>query len=272
MIYPSNISTGINLQATPFLTLPSTFATIESVIEEGLFVNVSLDMHLEGQTVLTKIPLIKLPYLNIPVREGDKVFLTKANHLLNEYFTLGEFTNDTPTDSYIAIQCILEPDFKENEFTNHFTLINPEKSFKWLLNDKESTITAEEISETKIYKSSSQTYKENLTVSIENSLKAKITNDIGITSDSYKLEAQTNIINNSQTIENKASTELKLNAPSIDLGSEGVKLGSLIQQLCEALASSQCIVTSGSSAGSYISLSNAGQITAIGSQISSVFK
>lgn len=272
MIYASNISSGINAQSETFLTLPSTFATVESVIEEGLFVNVTLDMYLEGQTVLTKIPLIKMPYLNIPVREGDKVFLTKSNHLLNEYFTLGEFTNNTPTDSYIAIQCILEPNFKENEFTNHFILINPEKSFRWLLNDSESVVNAEEIDETKTYKSSTQTYKENVSTTIEDSLKIDVTNSIEVTSDLYKLETQSEITQNSSNIDISASSELKLNSPSIDLGSDGVKLGSLIQQLCEALASSQCIVTSGSSAGSYTSLSNAGQISSIGSQISSVFK
>lgn len=250
MIYASNLSRGINLQSELFLTLPSTFATVESVVEEGLFVNVELDMFLEGQTVLTKIPLIKLPYLNIPVREGDKVFLTKANHLLNEYFMQGSFTQDIHSDSYIAIQCIINTVFKENEFTNHFTLINPEKSFRWLLNDKESTITAEEIKETKVYKSSEQTYKGDLTITIESSMKT---------------ESQNNI-------EMLANSEAKLNAPSIDLGSDSVKLGSLIGELCDALASSQCIVTGGSSAGSYVSLSNSGQISSIGSQIRSVFK
>lgn len=272
MIYASDYSAGINNQAQRLVSLLSTFATVQEVIDEGLSVNVNLDLKLEGQSTLNNIPLLKMPYLNIPVRVGDKVFLTKMDHLLNNYYTVGVFTEYIPSDSYVAIQCILNTTFKENEFVNHFTLINPEKTFRWILNDEESKIEAETISQTKTFKSSTENYKERVEITIEDSLKTDVTNSIEVSADSVNTYANSINMEATSDASLKASSSLTLTSPSIDLGSEGVKLGSLLQQLCSALASSQCIVTSGSSAGSYVSLSNASQISSIGGQIASVFR
>ena len=290
-MYDVYLVKGLNALKSQHLHLPNTFATVTSVKDEGLFINVIIDLYVIGQTELENIPVLKNPYHNLPIREGDRVLLISCNHLLKDYWETGRVLFDTPQDTYLAIPVVLT----QNYFYNNFwTFENPEKTYLETIDEAEHIIEAPEVTQQVHLKWSEQVYEEYLKITANNSIEVNTkeytlnaedsvtvnttnttiesSDSITTTTDVYQLEGRTEIQETSPSISIRADSELVANAPSIDLGSDAVKLGSLLDELCQALASSQCIVTKGDSAGSYASLTKASDITAIGARIKSVFK
>lgn len=270
-MYVSYLTDGLNALQQNRQNLLKTFATIKAVHSEGLFVDVQLDEAIQGATILQKIPVIHHPYINLPIRAGDKVFLTNVNHLLNEYFTAGTFTKYIPSDSYVALPVTLQKDFK---WTNHFHYTNPENTFEMVINDKERTIKGATISETIELKETSQKYSDDVKIETQKNYELKAQNikneaqqQCEISTNTLKIEAKT-------TAEIVANTSLKLEAAQITCGSKAVTLGACFNELITILESATTELAPGPAAHIHktISAAQTAQLTALKAKIMGVFQ
>lgn len=270
-MYASYLTDGLNALQKDRQNLLKTFGTIKAVNSEGLYVDVQLDEAIQGATILKKIPVIHHPYVNLPIRVGDKVFLTNVNHLLNEYFTTGTFTKYIPSDSYVALPVTLQKDYT---WTNHFHYTNPEKTFEMIINDKERTITADTIAETIKLKSTTQKYGDSVKIEAKQNYELKANN--------IKSEAQqaTEFLTNTLKIEAKttgeiaANTSLKLESAQVTCGSKAVTLGACLNELITILESAMTELVPGPEPHVHKSISAAqtAQLTALKTKIMGVFK
>lgn len=249
---------GLNSLVDKSIDLIRSFGTVVAVLEEGLYVDVVLDHYTLGNETLSNIPVLQNPYLNLPIREGDKVFLTTTSHLLGEYFQVGGFLNYIGIENYIAIPNILQPLRESKEFGNHFTYLNPEMTYRYLINDSKVEITGETIDKIVKLQSSKQEFSQNYEIQC----------------DSYKLQVNSSADCNAQDISIEANSSLKLNSSSIDLGSSSVKIGQLIGQMIDALTSSTTTTVGGPSTqtGQTLDGGAIGTLNSVKSQLQSVFK
>lgn len=262
-MYASYLTDGLNALQKDRQNLLKTFGTIKAINGEGLFVDVQLDEAIQGATILQKIPVLHHPYFNLPIRVGDKVFLTNVNHLLNEYFTTGTFTKYIPTDSYLAIPVTLQQKFT---WSNHFHYKNPEGTFEVVINDKERTITADTIAETIKLKSTTQEYGDSAETKA-NSIKSEATQSYEIATNTLKIEAKT-------TGEIVANTSLTLESAQITCGSKAVTLGACLNELITILESAMTELAPGPAPHAHKTISTAqtAQLTTLKTKIMGVFK
>lgn len=270
-MYVSYLTEGLNALQQNRQNLIKTFATIKSVHSEGLFVDVRLDEAIQGATILQKIPVLHHPYINLPIRAGDKVFLTNVNHLLNEYFTAGTFTKYIPSDSYVALPVTLQKDYT---WTNHFHYTNPEKTFEMVINDKERTIKGESISETIELKETTQKYS--------GDVKIETLKDYDLKAQNAKIEAQQKceISTNTLKIEAKttaevvANTSLKLEAAQVTCGSKAVTLGACLNELITIMESAMTLEMPGPGPHMHktFGLADAPKLAALKTKIMGVFQ
>ena len=270
-MYVSYLTDGLNALQTHQQNLIKTFGTIKTIHSEGLYVDVQLDESIQGATILQKIPVIHHPYFNLPIRVGDKVFLTNVNHLLNEYFTTGTFTKYVPSDSYIAIPVTLQQKFT---WTNHFHYKNPEGTFELVINDKERTIKAETIDEKKSLKSTTQDYADSVKIEAKqkyelkaNAIKSEAQTGYEIATNTLKIEAKT-------TGEIVANTSLRLEAAQVTCGSKAVTLGACLSELITIMESAMTMEMPGPAPHMHktFGLADAPKLAALKTKIMGVFK
>lgn len=270
-MYVSYLTDGLNALQQNRQNLIKTYGTIKSIHSEGLYIDVQLDEAIQGAIILQKIPVLKHPYFNLPIRAGDKVFLTNINHLLNDYYTTGIFTKYIPSDSYIAIPATLQKDFK---WSNHFCYTNPENTFEMVINDKERTIKGAAISETIELKETTQKYSDNVKIETQK--------DYDLKAQNIKMEAQqkSEVSTNTLKIEAKATSEivantsLKLEAAQVTCGSKAVTLGACFNELITILESATTELAPGPAAHMHKTISTAqtAQLTALKTKIMGVFQ
>lgn len=258
-MHVSYLTSGLNALQQDQQYLIKTFATIKSVISEGLYVDVQLDESIQGATILQKIPVLKHPYFNLPIRVGDKVFLTNVNHLLNDFFASGVFTKYVPSDSYVAIPATIQKDYK---WTNHFTFKNPEGTFELVINDKERTIKADTIDENISFKSTTQEYLDNIKIETKQDYELAATN--------FKIEGKA-----SGEIVTNASLTLESN--QITCGSKAVTLGACLSELITILETAMTEILPTPAPGApltqkTISAAQTAQLTALKAKIMGVFQ
>ena len=270
MTFDNYVVKGLKALQSHHLHLANTFATVVSVENKGLYVNVTLDLYTVGQTQLSNIPVIKNPYLNLPIREGDKVFLVTANHLQNDYFLTGSFIDNIPQDSYLAIPIVLQTFYANT--VNDWVYYNPEKTYKEIINETSHIVEASEVEQTISLKNSTQEYKENLQIQSKSEIKLNADSQVAMESSSIKVLGD-NIRQEGSSIEVNASSNLTLNSSTIDLGDDSAKLGSLLSELISALVSAQTELAGGPSPHIHKSIDSitSARLQLIASKITSVF-
>lgn len=259
------LTQGINAVVDKPIELIRTFATVTSVLDEGLYVNLVLDYYTVGDTTLNKIPVLQNPYLNLPVREGDKVLLVTTSHLLGDYYATGSFLDYVGIENYIAIPVVLQNVRESRQFNNNYHYLNPEATYRHSIDEKEERIEGEKIDKFVKLQSLLSEYSKDYSLKA-NTYKAEIATTSETTCEDYKVT-----INNSGEI--KANTQLTLNSNLIDLGSDGVKIGALIGQMIDALCASMTTTVGGPSTqtGQTLDRGAIGTLQGVKAQLQSVF-
>lgn len=278
---PSDLTQGINSLVEKDLPLLRSFATVIAVKSEGLYVDVNLDLYTVGNMIIQGVPVLKNAYLNLPIRPGDKVFLTTTTHLINKYFLEGAFIEYTGCESYVAIPCILQGMMEAKEFTNHYTYLNPENTYRELINEAKHEITGETIDQLVKLQSSMQEYSKdynikcaNYTLEAEQAIKHTCETWETSCNSTWKTEAKSDAELTGANVKASAQGTLTLEGPTIDLGYGGSKIGSLIGQMIDALCGSITITNGGPSTqtGQTLDGGAIGTLQSVKGQLQSVFR